>query len=194
MKTLLNILCLLLISFNVKCQVTQIVPLNSIDLTNGTYYKDIDNELPFWVGTWEGVSNGKKYVFEFTFFQQHINSNSAGSYNYYDEIKGKFKVIDLNTNAILYNGLNATVYDDYTITNLVLRGNSLLLLFQDSEVNCCNTAEFYLIKDSNSPNQIMYKDFSYGEYGCLSNNPCLYNDQLDIPLFLPKVDLMLTRQ
>ncbi|AWM14806.1 hypothetical protein DI487_13750 [Flavobacterium sediminis] len=194
MKTLLNILCLLLISINVNCQVTQILPLNGGEMSYGSYRKDLNNELPFWVGTWEGVSNGKKYVFEFTFFQQHLSQYDIDKYYYYDEIKGKFKVIDLNTNAILYNGLNATVYDDYTITNLVLRGNSLLLLFQDGEINCCNTAEFYLIKDSNSPDQIMYKDFSYGEYGCLSNNPCLYNDQLDIPMFLPTQDFVLTRQ
>jgi hypothetical protein len=60
-------------------------------------------------------------------------------------------------------------------------------------MNCDNSAKFYLYKIENNIDQVKYKNFTYGEYFSL-DGPCPYADQLDIPMFLPKVDLVLTRQ
>ncbi|MGV7108022.1 hypothetical protein [Flavobacterium sp. U410] len=193
MKTPLKFIFFVLIGLQASCQVMQIVPLRSLENNNGTYQKDIFNEFPFWVGTWKGISNNKEYTFMFTFFQQHQYVFNNGDYLYRDEIGGKFKVVDLVTNQILYDNLATTTYEEYNITNTALYDPVFSFYFFDNENNCCNTAKFELWKDYNNPNQIMYKNFELSGYGCLIA-PCSYADQLDIPMFLPEEDLVLTRQ
>ena len=190
----LNILILLLVSTMANCQVTAIMPLNTDDYPDGAYLKDLNNELPFLVGTWEGVSNNLKFTFQFTLFTQQLKIYEDGIYNYEDEIKGKFKVMDLNTNQIIYDNLATTNYENYNILCLTIRhSREFHFGFYDNENNCYNTAYFILIKDINNPNQVIYKDFEMGSYGGLWGCPT-YQNQSNIPMFLPRVDLVLTKQ
>lgn len=190
MKNTFKIIFILLFSLKANCQITTILPLNSVDVPIGAYLKDLNNELPFWEGTWEGIANNKKYIFEFVIFRQHLITFPNNHYE--DEIKGKLKVIDLNTNQILYNNLDISNYESYIIHGLSLRGGVFHFWFQDTINNCYNEASFSLVKDSVSSNQIMYKNFELGEYGSYLN--CNYQNQSDIPMFLPRVDLVLTKQ
>lgn len=174
-----------------SCQVTTTVPLNTYDYPNGAYLKDLNNELPFWEGTWEGIANNKKYIFEFVIFRQHLITFPNN--HYIDEIKGKLKVIDLNTSQELYNNLNITNYENFKIHGLSLRGSVFHFWFQDTINNCFNEASFSLVKDPATSNQIIYKNFELGEYiGNYLN--CSYQNQSDIPMFLPRVNLVLTKQ
>ena len=104
-----------MISLNIYSQVTSIVPLSTINAPNGAYLKDLDDELLPYVGTWEGMSNNKKYTFVFEKFTQKLFFFSNEHYFYRDKIKAKLKVIDLATNEVLYNGLSAIDYDDFPI-------------------------------------------------------------------------------
>jgi len=103
MKQLIKIIIIALISINASCQVTTIVPYRTIEYPNGAYIKDTNNEFPFWIDTWEGISNNKKYTFTFLLFQQHLTYYSSNSYHYRDKIVGKLKIIDLLTNQTIYD-------------------------------------------------------------------------------------------
>ncbi|MGV7108023.1 DUF6705 family protein [Flavobacterium sp. U410] len=194
MKILLKIIFLFLISLNVKCQtVTTIVPYRTLDYPSGAYLKDLDNEFPFWLGTWEGTANNKKYTFTFILFQQQKTTYPNGDYEFRDRIVGKLKVTDLITNQVIYDESSFTNFGEYLIFGHVIYGKEFYFGFTDKENHCNNSADFTLVRYVDNPNQILYKDFSYDEYFSLEG-PCPYADQLDIPMFLPKVDLVLTRQ
>jgi len=188
MKKTFKILSLfLLFSINVNCQVTTVIPLDQYDYPNGAYKKDLNNELPFYVDTWEGVLNNKKYTFEFVKFTQHLTQYDTGYYHYADELMGKFKVVDLTTGITLYDNLAATSYEDYNIFLLTLNGS---FMYMDNN-HCFNSAEFYLFKIPGNPNQLNYNQFSLTGF---TNFDCPYQNQADIPMFLPTGDLILTRQ
>lgn len=191
MKKTIKILSLfLLFTINCNCQVTTIVPYNSYDNPNGAYVKDLDNELPFYVDTWVGILDNKKYTFEFVKFTQHLSQyESGGPYHYRDELMGKFKVEDLTTGTVLYDNLSATAYEDYNIdlSSLII-GASFFYLDND---NCFNSAKFFLLKVVGNPNQLRYEHFRLTDF---IPYECSYENQEDIPMFLPKGDLILTRQ
>ncbi len=191
MKTILKLTCFLFFTIEVSCQVTQIVPLKTIDEPNGAYKKDLDGILPFWVGTWKGTVDNREYTFQFTKFTQHLTTFSNGDYYYSDMIKAKFKVVDLSTNQVLYDDLNVTEFEDYKIWLLGNMGEEYFYAFYDTEVNCYNSVKFALIKSVDNSNQIAYKDFKYDESIYLE---CPYETQADIPMFLPKTNLVLIRQ
>ncbi|MGV7108185.1 hypothetical protein ACUSJC_16805, partial [Flavobacterium sp. U410] len=116
MKTVFKIIFLLLISLNVKCQtVTTIVPYRTLDYPSGAYLKDLDNEFPFWLGTWEGTANNKKYTFTFILFQQQKTTYPSGFYFYGDFVAGKLKVTDLITNQVIYDESSFTDLNDFLI-------------------------------------------------------------------------------
>lgn len=193
MKNTIKILSLfLLFTINCNCQVTSIVPLESLssEHPNGVYLKDLNDELPFYVDTWVGILNNKKYTFEFVKFTQHLSRYEPdGDYHYCDRLKGKFKVEDLSTGSILYNDLSITDYYDYKLNLLSLRiGASFSYI--DKE-NCFNSAKFFLLKVAGNSNQLRYKHFRPTDY---INIDCPYANQGDIPMFLPTGDLILTRQ
>jgi hypothetical protein len=179
-------------TINASCQLTAIVPLKSVNQPNGVYEKDLDIELPFWIGTWEGISNNKKYTFQFVLFTQHKTNLSEASYFYRDELMGKFKVVDLITNQVLYDNLAATNYENYEIRFLANRYTEYTFGFTDIESRCLNSAQFILAKDASITNQIVYKNFELSSYYEFWD--CPYVNRSDIPVFLPTVNLVLTKQ
>ena len=193
MKNLIKILAVLLIGVNASCQVTTTLPIETLhfEAPNGAYLKDMDNKFPFWIDTWEGTVNNKKYIFTILMFQQHLETYPNGEYLYEDLIVSKLKVIDLSTNAVLHDESSYTNYDDFVIKGLYVKENIFFFGLFDKENHCNNDVNFIFEKNPNNPNQITYKGFSYDEYQYWD---CPYTSQEDIPMFLPKVDLVLTRQ
>jgi hypothetical protein len=170
---------------------SQIVPLNNIETPQGAYEKDLDNILPFWVGTWKGVINNNEYTFVFNLFPNTLINYGFGTTYYRDELMIKFSVKDLNTNIIRYSDLNVTDYNDYKISFAALLFNGdYVFIFRDSVQNCFNGAEFTLIK--NNLNQIEFRNFSFLEF--LYFDDCPYTNRSQIPFFLPDGNFILTRQ
>ena len=140
----------------------------------------------------KGQVNNKEYTFEFSSFPHHLWSFPNGDYYYIDRLMGKFKVVDLANNQILYNDLNILEFEDYKIQFISHNAyNGYSFLYYDEIDNCYNSAIFRLIKNPNNLNQIQYKEFEYYDFLEID---CTYTNQEDIPMFLPKVDLTLTRQ
>ena len=190
MKNILKLTYLLLFAINISCK-AQTVPLNSVDYPDGAYLKDLDNILPFWVGTWKGVVNNKEYTFQFIKLTKHQTTFFDGSYEYEDMLKGKLKVIDLSTNQILYNDLFTSAFSDYKIQLNGKLETEYFFMFFDSEDNCSNKFKFSLIKDSTNLNQVLYKNFGLDEYESWN---CPFSNQSEIPMYLPQVNMVLTRQ
>lgn len=191
MKKTIKILSLILLfTINCNCQVTTIVPRSEYDFPNGAYLKDLDNELPFYVDTWVGFQDNKKYTFEFVKFTQQLSQyEPGGDYNYRDELVGKFKVENIVTGDVLYNNIPTIAFEDYKIFLTSLR-TSASFSYVD-KVNCFNSADFFLVKVIGNPNQLKYEHFTLTEFMV---DGCPYTNQADIPMFLPTGDLILTRQ
>jgi len=174
----------------ISCK-AQTVPLNNTDTPNGAYEKDLNNILPFWEGTWEGINDNKEYTFQFVKFTHQLRTTLSGEYRYTDMLLIKFKVVDLlNNNQVLYDDLNNVDFEDYKITFLANLESKFEFYFLDSETNCYNNASFTMVKNSTNNNVIEYKNFKYEQIMYLD---CPYQNRIDIPMFLPKVDLTLTR-
>ncbi|WP_291108549.1 DUF6705 family protein [Flavobacterium sp. UBA6195] len=192
MKNLFKILIMLFISLNASCQT---FPLKTpeFDCPNGAYLKDLDNVFPYWTGTWKGIVNNKEYTFQFVSFpRQLVSYPSSGNYHYEDQLKCKFKVIDLSNNQILYNDLLINNIENYKLHLASYRSIGYIFLYFDDRNHCNNVASFTLIKNLNNTNQVTYKAFEYEEY--LRPSDCPYANQSDIPIFLPTSDLILTKQ
>ncbi|WP_035693807.1 hypothetical protein [Flavobacterium soli] len=101
--------------------------------------------------------------------------------------------MDLITSQVLYDDLMVTNFEDYKI-GLMSYGNNIgySFSFWDDEAHCYNSAKFALLKNPSNPNQITYAGFEY--YELLDASGCQYGQQQNIPMFLPKVTLTLTRQ
>lgn len=192
MKNILKLVVCLLITNHASCQVTTTVPISSYDYPTGAYLKDLNDELTYWEGTWEGIINNKKYTFMFTKFIQHLTGDTNDYYYYQDEIRGKYRVLDLTTNQVLYDNLAVTNYDDYSILGLALRNGDFSFWFQDVASKCYNSVDFSLQKIIGQPNQVKYCNFRFSEYhyyDCTN-----YPDQTSIPMFLPQENVILTKQ
>jgi hypothetical protein len=191
MKNILKLIVCLLITQHANCQVTTTVPISSYDYPTGAYLKDLNDELTYWEGTWEGIINNKKYTFMFTKFIQHLNGDINSHYYYEDELRGKYKVVDLTTNQVLYDNLAATNYDDYSILGLAIRNGDFSFWFQDVASKCYNSVKFNLHKINGQPNQVKYCNFRFSEYhyyDCTN-----YTNQTSIPMFLPQENVILTK-
>jgi len=192
------IICCLLVTINSSCQVTQTVPLQEIDYPNGAYRKDMLNQFSFFVGSWKGTVNQIEYTFELSFFPQVLKTYENDMYEYKDQLMGKFKAVNLTNNQVLYDNLNAIDIEDYKLLALNISESKVFnFRFLDTESNCFNRVNFKLIKNDTNPNQITYKGIELGEFGLFYDGAygCpYYEQQSDIPMFLPTEELILTRQ
>ena len=187
---------LIIIAFStaqiVWCQ-TPVLPLSTYeDIPNGAYLQDLNNSFGQYIGIWEGTLNNKKYTFEFTKFEQHYDDFSLC---YEDILKSKFRVTDITSGTIEYDGLSASDYDDYRILTIPPPSNGMLhCFFTDTDANCRNELEFYLRNINGQPNKLTYCNFRYTDEWGLPGIECVdYADRMDIPVFLPMQDLILTK-
>lgn len=182
------------LTINCKSQVTATSDLGSYDPDthiNGTYYKDLNNELLPYLGDWEGTTNNKKYIFTFVkFVQVPHRYNGTSTYYYQDELAVKLKVIDLTTNTVLFDQTNVTMYSDFKIisVNKAVRG-LFDFIFKDT-ANCSNRIRFSLLTLPTVPQQVKYCDVEYLDF---KQNGCPYTSQDLIPSFLPTTDFVLTK-
>ena len=72
----------------------------------------------------EDAIDNKEYTFQFVSFQHELVSYpSSGNYHYEDQLKCKFKVIDLSNNQILYNDLMTSNVENYKVSFTVYSNN-----------------------------------------------------------------------
>lgn len=186
------LIMLILATLSCKSQpVLSTVPLETIDYSNGVYFKDINNELLPYVGTWEGIYNNKKYTIKLIKFTQHKTVWHSGKYEFTDVIKGDLKVLDLATNTVLYDKLNNTNYGDLNLLGGSASKN-FKFLFIDIPEHCTNEMQFILQTIGGSTNQLKYCNFRLSDERMLDNT-CTYQTRDEIPKTLPEGEFILTK-
>jgi hypothetical protein len=182
---------LILIAQLSSCQT--IVPLNTYPSASGVYKKDLDNTFAKYIGTWEGVLNNKKYTFTFVKFTQHLSTRGGGEFEYNDELMGKFKVTDLASGVVIFDNTTLINYEDYTIwsSNPQVSTGICRFYFTDTEANCKNGLEFFLVNLIGQPNKLRYTGFGYTD--SWNYDSCAFPDRGAIPIYLPKQEFILTK-
>lgn len=188
MKNIKIIIAFIMLTTCAKAQYT----IHDYDFPNGAYLEDINNELGYFVGTWEGIHNNKKYTFQFVKFLQVLNGDINSDHYYEDELYIKFKVFDLSTNQTLYDDTNVVNYSDFKILQIGMRnGNGPSYYWYKDEQNCNLDVRFIMHKVVTNQNQLKY---CYFEYYDADFEGCPYPNTLAIPMFLPKEDMIFTKQ
>jgi hypothetical protein len=182
-KIMKNILLftVVLICFTCKAQ-QQIIPLETKGWpVEGTYYKDLNDELLPYIGTWKGTFDNKTFIITFTKYKDY---NSMGNY-YKDRLIGKYKMLD-NNGAQLYSTYSLTD-DEAKVSSLGFVPNTsrskLLLLFKD----LCRDGQMNIYFENAQKTQIHWRYFVNqtlitDDTGCSPNNE------------MPKGDFTLTKQ
>src|SRR5690606_12129192 len=84
-----------------------IVPLStSSEVKQGTYLKDISNDLAPYTGFWEGTWNGNQILFKVSKKLKHKESFPSGYYYYNDELIVRYKITNMSDNTVIADNLN----------------------------------------------------------------------------------------
>lgn len=110
MKNILFILTFICISCSAQ---QQIIPLETKGFPiEGTYYKDLNNDLEPYIGTWKGTFDNKTFTISFSKYKDY---NSMGNY-YKDRLIGRYKMLDANGNLL---------YSTYSLADTDIKVSSL---------------------------------------------------------------------
>jgi len=142
-----HIFLFLLFSVALSYKAQQIYSLRptEIGLPENSYQKDIDNELPDYIGTWKGTWNNKTIYISF----KKITYKYDNVFKYYrDYLIAKFKILDNNGN-IIFDNMNLTD-DNAKIQGINFRryGDKYTLVYNAPEL--CNTSGSISIKFTDS--------------------------------------------
>ncbi len=138
----------------------QIIPLeeyvnysdNEIEVPDGTYFKDVNNLLDKFVGTWTGVYDNKNY--EFIITERTIQSEIT--FLSYDELLMHHKITDASGTII---DDTTQLPDDslYVIdgVNLTQTG-SYILNYMGQHLECGQTGEVYISVSNSNPAEMWF--------------------------------------
>ena len=189
-----KIICiLLLVSFNVQSQQGNILPLNYDILSagNGDYIKDIDNAYLPYLGNWETQWEGKKMNITIQKNIKQLLTFPNGDYYYEDYLIIKYKIIDLSTQLELANTYGINNLKDAKITSSgPVNNNQLSFLYIDPDL-CNNSGKIKLIRNLGNPNELFYQ-YRFDEFWMPDD--CPYLTQAEIPIYIPTVNVTLTKQ
>lgn len=144
-----NIILILSLFVNIINAQTQILPLETKGRRiEGAYYKDLNNELDPYIGTWEGKVNGNNFKVTF----EKVRNEFGGTIRYWkDRLQGKYEMRDAMGNVL---------YSTYNIPNVKLRSygfwknkTELRLGFVDA----CIVGDIYLKFTDSTKRQLEWK-------------------------------------
>lgn len=167
-------------------------PLNTMDVPNNSYIKDIDNELDPFLGTWEGIWNNKKITITFSKIYHRLMPQLGGINYFEDFVIGKYVIVDLNTGVVLEDTTSITNMDNITIKSHSFARQKNMLRFGYVNKNlydCGFICSIYIYRDLGNPNILTYK-FKNPEY---NNFECPNITLNEISINIPKQDLVLNR-
>lgn len=183
-----------LMSMNVQSQEGISVPLNhdpTIDIQNGTYIKDIDNVFLPYIGNWETTWENKKMTLTIEKVTKQLRTYPNGDYYYRDYLIIKYKIIALPSNFIISNTYNIANLTDAKITSIGTgKDNQLYFIYRDADF-CYNSGEIILRQNLANQNELFYY---YRFDGFWMPEDCPYETQQEIPVYLPTINVTLTKQ
>ncbi|WP_312556533.1 DUF6705 family protein [Empedobacter brevis] len=145
----------ILLSINIQAQTEVFLRADYGDYPEGTYYKDLNNELNQFVGTWVYTDGNKKYTINLKkLIKEEFN---WGPHYYKDMLIGGYK-LEVN-NQIIYNSI-LTLYEYYEAPlrgiGFVKNQNKYIITFEDP-LNCDISGNVKIEKDPSNPNQLIWK-------------------------------------
>lgn len=177
-----NLFILLTLCF-IGCKAQQqILPLETRGIpVEGAYYKDLNNDLNPYLGTWKGTFENKTFIITFS---KYKDFNSLYEY-YEDRLAGKYKMLDSNGNE-LYSTYNLAD-QDVKVFSLgfvdTTNHTKLRLMFSD----LCKEGEIHINFTNTQKTQLYWKYFTKQTL-ITDNTGCApYNE-------MPRGEFVLTKQ
>ena len=173
---------------------SQILPLNQspFERPNGCYIKDLNNDLQPYVGTWETTWDNKKFSITIEKVTQHLYTRPNGDSYYKDFLIGKYLVTNLSNNVVIESTLNISNVNDVTLYSVTSGANSKIIFLYKESAPCYNRAEITLERNSSNSNVLEYS-FNQFHSDWLKSPQCTYSKQVDIPVAIPKITMILTK-
>ncbi|WP_160138050.1 DUF6705 family protein [Chryseobacterium sp. c4a] len=181
----------ILILFTFSCKAQQVLPLNTSanKVVPNTYFKDLDNELNYYTGTWKATFQDKTITLQ---IKEEIKASiQLFDKNFYKdqlfvryEVKKSNKILESTLNKNFTNDIGLSVRSVYTQDN----GNSVTLLFSGG--NCSVGIGTITLK------KISGTQFSWGYYpGTTTTNDITCPPDKDYTIYLPETEnLIFTKQ
>lgn len=156
-------------------------------IPDGAYIKDINNLFQSYIGTWQGTWDGKTFTVEFKKNTHKLISFPSGYSYYRDELIGKYRVQNIN-GEILENTMIMSDDSAKLFSLAYPKDNRFNFLYSDND-RCSNTASI-LFEGNPSTNQLIYR---YRQDSFWMFFDCQYTRQDEIPIYIPKISMTLTR-
>ena len=196
MKNILRIILNLVVCILglTQCHAQQILPLNTstFNIPAGTYFKDLNNEFGYYLGSWKGNYQDKIITLSIVKVNNKPFEMWDRSY-YHDQIIVRYEIKNINGN-ILQSTLNSSFNEENDVHLLIessgteANGNVLKLLFAGG--NCSvGIGEIILKKINNT-------QFYWSYYpGTTTRNDITCPPNLDYNIYLPETEnLIFTKQ
>jgi hypothetical protein len=194
MKNTIIALFLLLTITNCKAQEGRIETLGTIsrlELPNGTYLKDTNDKMLFYVGTWKGVHNGKHILLKIQKLTKRRNDRAFGKYWYEDEMIGRYIVYNGDPNLPGTTIIASSINQINELSPLKSvgdgRNNEFEFAYTDYQF-CSASGELILKRNLSNPNELNYDFDVMGKV--IFDPDCPYTDTIPFPLPLANFNLI----
>lgn len=191
---ILTVVLIMIITYSCKAQ---IYPLDTsiLDVPNGAYIKDTNNELNQYVGLWKSTWQGKTIYLDLRKIKRK-STDFNGDFVYIDTIYGERKIINANGIVEIDRITNFDEIDPEfvgTYINHIPMDYQTILFFPK---NMCNKMANLDVKFLNPQKTEMKMKFRY-EPSFLEDN-CQYHNLIvnggDLPINFPQEDVIFTKQ
>lgn len=193
MKNLSISTIFLFLFFNITlAQESEIVPFNTLptEMPFAAYAKDVDNTLSRFIGDFVGtVGNIRLTIKTIKILKNRSGTMPDGSYYFRDRLAFLYKIENISTGEIIENTLNSTLAQSKVYSNAARNGKIYFLYLDKSK--CQNAANITLTQDPAQPTKFIYRFYEDGSWW---SEDCPYASKEDIPLYLPKEMIVLTKQ
>ncbi|PIE50837.1 MAG: hypothetical protein CSA38_01205 [Flavobacteriales bacterium] len=167
-----------LLTLGASCT-AQTYPLRTYgEMPQNSYLKDTNNELQDYEGTWKASWKNKTIFITFTKLE-HIYVWPLKQYK--DRLIGKFKVIDKNTNQVLFDNTNISD-TDAKIKGGGIKKNTNKYLLSYGDKDLCGLNGLIFIEFTDSTKTKLNWKFSYWSNMITQDCPYFYAEKFPEPL------------
>ena len=181
MKNLILIITCFTLSLSCKAQ--QIVPLNTYtnSIQNNDYLKDLNNELDFFIGTYQTHYQGNTYTLYITKIIKKPFFDGVST-NYFQDVLSMRYTIKNSSGQTIEDTQNMTFapnQDDFTIYSIGNWDSNKIVVFFYQGIGCAIGSGRIIFKHI-SGNQFSFK-YKPGEYPYPFNCPNLTENDVKLP-------------
>lgn len=148
MKKILLIFSIFLITISCKAQTQTIIPMNSYynEIPEGSYFKDTENFLDSFVGTWKYQNGNEQFVI---ILNKKLKHDYEGRFK--DILYGEYKYVNLTGNTVVntLNKINQPMDEsDHMISGATFIDNTMYV-----KCNDCNLGEWRIMSFFEDPDR-----------------------------------------